>query len=223
VELKSNKHQKSYAQKSTYEEEFELEPYNTLDDYDEMAVQWGYVILFIVAFPLAPFCALVNNYLEIRLDAKKLVRFSQRPAPAGATGIGTWFDILTIISFISVVVNIVIVTFDTALVDDWSNSNGFAKAWVFIIVEHIIIVVKFLISYMIADVPPMVQANIERQAYLVDVLINDIAEENDDLVEKEIDSGSGTKSAEFDYAQVSPHVPDPLYPSSMNALSEIHF
>lgn len=38
----------------------------TYQDINEMVVQFGYVTLFAVAFPLAPLCALINNLIEIR-------------------------------------------------------------------------------------------------------------------------------------------------------------
>ena len=45
----------------------------TFDDYNEIVIQFGYVILFVSAFPLAPLFALVNNLIEIRTDAFKLL------------------------------------------------------------------------------------------------------------------------------------------------------
>jgi len=34
-------------------------------------IQYGFVTLFVSAFPLAPLLALINNVFEIRLDAYK--------------------------------------------------------------------------------------------------------------------------------------------------------
>jgi hypothetical protein len=84
-------------------------------------VQYGYVTMFVVAFPLAPglvrvhtaataaiACgteslilrthgqALANNVLENRIDATKVCMLSRRPEPRGAFDIGTWSDILNI-------------------------------------------------------------------------------------------------------------------------------
>lgn len=38
--------------------------------------QFGYATLFVAAYPLSCFMALVNNYIEIRVDAWKLCQVS---------------------------------------------------------------------------------------------------------------------------------------------------
>ena len=52
------------------------------------AVQFGFVTIFVAAFPLAPFFALINNLMEIRLDAFKFVTQLRRPYAARAQDIG---------------------------------------------------------------------------------------------------------------------------------------
>lgn len=76
-----------------------------LMDYAELAVQFGYITLFVVAFPLAPLLALANNYVEARSDAFKLLTQMQRPVPRGAEDIGSWQGVFTTISCIAVVTN----------------------------------------------------------------------------------------------------------------------
>jgi len=174
---------KTEKPKTDLELEFELEPYTTLTDFDEMVIQFGYVSLFVVAFPLAPLGALLNNYVEIRLDASKLCQLCQRPRPLGATGIGTFFDILTIVSYIAVATNMVLVSFGTSIITTWSDGDGFKKAWIFFISEHVIIIFKVFIAYAINDVSQNVQESIDRQAYVVDVLIDEMPEEPDELLE----------------------------------------
>lgn len=36
-------------------------------------IQYGFITIFVAAFPLAPLFALLNNIFELRLDAKKLL------------------------------------------------------------------------------------------------------------------------------------------------------
>jgi hypothetical protein len=59
------------------EEQAKLVPYESneaFEDYNEMVIQYGFINLFVVAFPLAPLMALLNNVLEVHVDAVK-VRF----------------------------------------------------------------------------------------------------------------------------------------------------
>ena len=44
-----------------------------------MVLQFGFVTIFVAAFPLAPLFALLNNWIEIRLDAGKFVKEMRRP------------------------------------------------------------------------------------------------------------------------------------------------
>ena len=69
-------------------------------------IQYGFVTIFVAAFPLAPLCALINNVIEIRLDAYKYVTQWKRPVASRAQDIGIWFDILQGVSFIAVLTNV---------------------------------------------------------------------------------------------------------------------
>lgn len=71
-----------------------------------LVLQYGFVTIFVAAFPLAPFFALLNNIFEMRLDAKKFLRFYRRPVPRRVKDIGVWFRILDIIGRLSVVTNV---------------------------------------------------------------------------------------------------------------------
>jgi hypothetical protein len=48
-------------------------PQSLFYEYLEMVLQFGFVTIFVAAFPLAPLFALINNALEIRLDAMKII------------------------------------------------------------------------------------------------------------------------------------------------------
>lgn len=82
-------------------------------EYLEMVVQYGFVTMFVAAFPLAPIFALLNNIVEIRVDAFKFITQMRRPLPDRAEDIGAWFGILRIITYISVVTNAFVIAFTT--------------------------------------------------------------------------------------------------------------
>jgi hypothetical protein len=69
-------------------------------------MQFGFVTLFVAAFPLAPLFAFANNLLEIRIDAYKLVVANRRPVPARAKNIGIWLPILEEMSKLAVISNV---------------------------------------------------------------------------------------------------------------------
>jgi anoctamin-1 len=80
-------------------------------EYLEMVLQYGFITIFVTAFPLAPFFALLNNIFEMRFDAKKLLLHYRRPIFARVRSIGIWYRILDCISKLSVITNGFIIAF----------------------------------------------------------------------------------------------------------------
>ena len=71
-----------------------------------VALQFGFITIFVAACPLAPLFALINNWVEVRLDAKKFISDFRRPVVEKAHGIGVWKDILHIIAHLAVISNV---------------------------------------------------------------------------------------------------------------------
>ncbi|KAM4018361.1 anoctamin-3 isoform 2-T2 [Anomaloglossus baeobatrachus] len=91
-----------------WEKDWNLQPMNAhglMEEYLEMVIQFGFTTIFVAAFPLAPLLALLNNIIEIRLDAYKFVTQWRRPMPARATDIGIWYGILEGIGVLAVITN----------------------------------------------------------------------------------------------------------------------
>uniref|UniRef100_A0A913HJ60 Anoctamin n=1 Tax=Strongyloides stercoralis TaxID=6248 RepID=A0A913HJ60_STRER len=98
------------------------------DEYLEMVIQFGFVTLFVTAFPLAPMFALLNNFIEVRIDAQKFICTFRRPMPAHAKNIGVWEGILSGISYTAVLVNACIIAFTSDFIPKlyylFFKSNG---------------------------------------------------------------------------------------------------
>lgn len=58
------------------------------------------------AFPLAPLFALLNNWVEIRLDAQKFVCETRRAVAERAESIGIWFRIMEMLAQLAVISNV---------------------------------------------------------------------------------------------------------------------
>lgn len=69
-------------------------------------IQFGFITLFVASFPLAPLLALINNMVEVRVDAWKFTTQFRRPVAAKAHSIGAWEEILNMIAVFSVVTNV---------------------------------------------------------------------------------------------------------------------
>lgn len=85
--------------------ELSLPSYSLFGDYAEMVTQFGYVAAFSAIWPLAPLCALINNYWELRSDAIKICAHVQRPIGERIESIGPWLTVMSFISWMSFVVN----------------------------------------------------------------------------------------------------------------------
>ncbi|XP_015271501.1 PREDICTED: LOW QUALITY PROTEIN: anoctamin-2-like [Gekko japonicus] len=112
-----------------WELDYVLEPFTGLTpEYMEMIIQFGFVTLFVASFPLAPVFALLNNVIEVRLDAKKFVAELRRPDAVRAKDIGIWFNILSGIGKFSVIINAFVISvtsdFIPRLVYQYAYSNN---------------------------------------------------------------------------------------------------
>ena len=74
-------------------------------EYLDLSIQFGFVILFSAAFPLAPLFALLNNFLKIRTNAKELTKYSKRTVPKKTVDIGIWESIFWTLALLSVATN----------------------------------------------------------------------------------------------------------------------
>ncbi|KAM9311169.1 anoctamin-2 [Gastrophryne carolinensis] len=94
-----------------WERDYALEPFTGLTpEYMEMIIQFGFVTLFVASFPLAPLFALLNNVIEVRLDARKFVAELRRPDAVRAKDIGIWYNILSGIGKFSVLINAFVIS-----------------------------------------------------------------------------------------------------------------
>ncbi|XP_032214924.1 anoctamin-5 isoform X3 [Mustela erminea] len=226
---------------SRWEQDHDLETFGSLGlfyEYLETVTQFGFVTLFVASFPLAPLLALLNNIIEIRVDAWKLTTQYRRPVAAKAHSIGVWQDILYGMAVLSVATNAFIVAFTSDIIprlvyyyaystDDSEPMRGYvndslstfliadfpnhtapsekrdfvtcryrdyryppdhdqkyfhnmqywhvlaAKMTFIIVMEHVVFLVKFLLAWMIPDVPKVVLDRIKREKLMTVKILHD--------------------------------------------------
>lgn len=150
----------------------------TFDEYSEMVIQYGYITMFAASFPLAPVLAALNNVVEIRTDALKLLTAHSRPEYKGSGSIGFWYGILEILGIISVVTNCLLIGFSINSVADAFGgvptlpsarrvSQVYFQVFVVIVIlEHILFIMKFGVSFAVPDVPGWIRKEMAKQEYI---------------------------------------------------------
>ncbi|NXY00063.1 ANO9 protein, partial [Centropus bengalensis] len=83
----------------------EVNRFSLFDEFLEIVTQYSFTTIFVAAFPLAPLLAFINNLVEIRLDAIKMMRLYRRMVPRKANDIGIWLQVLEAIGILAVIGN----------------------------------------------------------------------------------------------------------------------
>ncbi len=181
---------------SVAESEFMLETYDVMlgpfRDYVEMVIQFGYATLFVSAYPLSCLMAFINNYIELRVDAWRLLTICKRPEPRGAEDIGTWYTILEIMSTTAVITNSALIAFTSDLFNNRSNAE---RIGIFLAFEHCMWAFKFALALLIPDVPTDVDIQLQRQQFIVSKVIHNAPDQDDEDLVK--DQGKLTDYAVF--------------------------
>mmetsp|Transcript_28204 Transcript_28204/g.62456 ORF Transcript_28204/g.62456 Transcript_28204/m.62456 type:complete len:970 (-) Transcript_28204:129-3038(-) len=150
-------------------QELSNETYDLNADYLELVIQYGYVTMFVVAFPLAPALALLNNLFESKVDLFKLAECRRSPLLQRST-IGPWQSCMEFISFLAVVSNsflIVMVSTRFELIipaELYAHmKTDIGRLIAMIIMEHFLLGFKLLMMYIIDDIPRWLQESVAEQ------------------------------------------------------------
>eukprot|EP00604_Paraphysomonas_vestita_P002458 CAMPEP_0174818240 /NCGR_PEP_ID=MMETSP1107-20130205/886_1 /TAXON_ID=36770 /ORGANISM="Paraphysomonas vestita, Strain GFlagA" /LENGTH=612 /DNA_ID=CAMNT_0016029841 /DNA_START=325 /DNA_END=2163 /DNA_ORIENTATION=+ len=185
---------------SNAEKQYRMEVYDqlkgSLNDYAELSIQFGYMAFFITALPAAAFGAFVNNYVEIRTDAYKLLRNHQRPIPGGVEDIGTWQTIFSLMATICVITNAGIVVFTMRVLTMYSIT---LRMWLFIGFQWLIFAIQYIVEVAIPDEPYEVQIQVQRAEFITDKLLKKVRDDNaDSNLSKALDTHDGSLKIQED-------------------------
>ena len=135
------------------------------EDYLELFIQFGFVLLFIVTYPLACLGALVNNVFELPVDAFKLTRINRRPPVMRVGHIGAWQPAFRILCSIAVATNCALLFLMFRTVPDASEASEDAEAsagaWhralVCVSLDHALLVAQMLLGVVVPAFPAWVR------------------------------------------------------------------
>ncbi|RAL43896.1 hypothetical protein DM860_014397 [Cuscuta australis] len=131
------------------------------DDFLELALQFGMIMMFACAFPLGFAFATLNNITEIRTDALKLLAIFRRPIPRPNATIGAWLNIFQFLIVMSICTNCVLLVCLYDREGTWKMSPGLAAI---LIMEHVLLLIKAAFSHLVPAEPEWVRANRAKNA-----------------------------------------------------------
>lgn len=137
-----------------------LEYNSTYDDYLEMYIQFGYVVLFASISPFAAVVAFINNTIELRIDAYKLCCVYKRPFSKRAKNTGAW-----LLAFESMIVISIITNCGLLYLQLESSRPRDIILMEFVVVEHLLLVIAWALNRAIPDRPWWVRVALAKADY----------------------------------------------------------
>jgi anoctamin-10 len=151
--------------------EAELDVYDVNTDLREMVLQFGYLSLFSVVWPLTGLSFLINDWIELRADAMKICVEMQRPTPWRADTIGPWLDSLSFLTWLGSLTT-------SALVYMFHNSNkgpdgnpSNIQLWALLLTvffaEHLFILLRLTVRHVVSKIDSPGLEKERRERFLV--------------------------------------------------------
>ena len=176
--------QRTVDSKSRPENEFMLEPYDAnqafVEDMMDSVIQFGYMSLFVTAFPCTALLALISNCISLKGKAWKLLRIHQRPAPVGCEDIGAFQSIMLFTACAAVITNAALAVFTMTVFDSFSENLQF---WVFILFQWICFSAQAIIMEAIPDEPESIVFHKKRSEFLESKIIDRVEDDHVELIE----------------------------------------
>ncbi|RZB46817.1 Anoctamin-like protein [Glycine soja] len=107
------------------------------------------ILMFACAFPPTFAFAAVNNLMEIRTDALKLLVILRRHVPRAAATVGVWLNIFQVFIYICKLCNCAILAWLYDEEGKWKIEPGLAAI---LIMEHVLLLTKFGFSHFFPEV-----------------------------------------------------------------------
>ena len=143
--------------------------FDTMLDFARLSLEFGYVLMFTVVWPLAPLASLGISLLEQRCSCVRLAVATRRPPGPRCSGLGTgdaWFAVFSFLAGVSTLVNCGMIALSTTQLDDFFNFDEplppFEKLLIAVGAEHLLLLAKLALQFSFPDSPDLLQADARR-------------------------------------------------------------
>lgn len=128
-----------------------------------MYIQFGYIVLFASISPFAAVASLINNIIEMRIDAYKLCCVFRRPFAKRAKNTGAWLLAFEAMIVMSIITNCGLLYLQPEIRDSPRPKEQIVLE--FVIVEHVLLAVAWALNKGIPDRPWWVRVALAKADY----------------------------------------------------------
>lgn len=151
--------------KQSHEECNLLEYDSTYEDYLEMYIQFGYVVLFAAIAPFAAVAALLNNWVELKIDAYKLCCVYKRPFAKRTKNTGAWTMAFGALLIMSIVTNCGILYLQPEIREYSATKSREEILLAFVIAEHLLLGIAWILNKAIPERPWSIRVALAKADY----------------------------------------------------------
>lgn len=170
-DVAANDHQDEAAFLQRVRQEAELDIYDVTVDMREVVVQFGYLALFSIIWPVTSLSFLINDWLEMRTDAVKICIESQRPTPMRSDGIGPWLNSLEFLAWTGSITTAAIAYLfsNGGMGPDGTpkNLSGWTLMVTIFFSEHAYLFVRYVVRYAITQLDSPGRQKERQEKFLV--------------------------------------------------------
>ena len=142
----------------------------TINDYLELSVQFGYLTLFAIAFPLSTLLAFIGLWLEMFTDKIKVLKLVKRPIPLALKDIGNWWHIFSAISVLAIFSNTALFCFTSRTFEGWVSGTDYDYL-IFAIIVVLLLIFRNQLQNWIPDIQEKYQIIMSRHEYIIERLL----------------------------------------------------
>ncbi|CAD8094475.1 unnamed protein product [Paramecium sonneborni] len=138
------------------------------DEYTSIAIQFGYTTMFAPTFPAAPLFFMINCYINLRSSIYNYQHILKRERAQAADSIGIWLQIFEILNYCATFMNCIVI--GTVNKEQFKgiigNQDALYSAFFLAAIEHILLLIKYILDVSIPDCPYWVEKELRRYEYL---------------------------------------------------------
>ncbi len=142
----------------------------TLHDIMRMMMEFTFLCLFSISFPLAYLIAFIGGIFDVHIEKFKLAYFYKRPLPQSSKNIGIWHFILEFVLMLTIFSNAAIFSFTLKGIQEKPDIE--TQVTTFLIILIIFFSMKLLFQLLISDIPENFMIILKRHKRITDNILN---------------------------------------------------